>query len=556
MSEEDDSAEGVQPIRVLLVEDNPGDVFLIQEMLADAPILFSVEIVARMSAALERLDSGGIDVVLSDLTLPDSSGLETFHRLAVHPARAPIVVLSGMNDEALALQTVQEGAQDYLVKGLLDQPLLVRAIRYAIKRAEADRRLQEERTLLRDVIDNLPDSIYVKDADGRYLLDNSAHMRQVGAASLEDVIGKHTSDFFPPEVAAKFLADDESVVRTGEPILNRHELTEETPGVGRWLSTTKVPLRDLHGKIIGVIGIGHDITARKDAERQLARYTEELRGKNAELQDDMNLAREVQQAFLPQQFPAFPRDAAPGESVLAFYSRYIPTTALGGDFFYVVPISDTRAGVFICDVMGHGVRAALVTAIQRALVEELSEFADDPGEFLTRMNASLLSILRRTRSPMFASAFYLVIDAERGILRCANAGHPMPLHLRRGGDSAAPLSATAMLPGPALGVFDESHYTTGETSVAARDLILLYTDGLYEVENSDGEYFDQTMLLTGIRRRVQLEPEAIFDETLEEVRRFSGSGGFIDDVCLVSVEVRRIGPVVREENFEVSEKSP
>ena len=89
-------------------------------------------------------------------------------------------------------------------------------------------------------------------------------------------------------------------------------------------------------------------------------------------------------AFLPQQFSVFPRRAAPQEVSLRFVSRYLPTTTLGGDFFHILPISETEAGVFICDVMGHGVRAALVTAIARALAEELEEFAADPGAFAWR----------------------------------------------------------------------------------------------------------------------------------------------------------------------------
>src|SRR5207248_865042 len=145
----------------------------------------------------------------------------------------------------------------------------------------------------------------------------------------------------------------------------------------------------------------------KQAEEQLATYNEELREKNSQLEDDLDMASEIQQAFLPHQFPAFPRGVALEQSALQFHSRYLPTGAVGGDFFHVLPLSETQAGVFICDVMGHGVRAALVTAIQRALIEELMDVAHDPGEFLTRINHALLSILRRTRTPMFASAFYL-----------------------------------------------------------------------------------------------------------------------------------------------------
>lgn len=530
-----------EPIRLLLIEDNPGDAFLLSELLGEAPVPFTIEIVERMDRALERLDAGGIDVAICDLTLPDSQGLETFHRIAAHASQVPVIVLSGMNDEALALRTVEEGAQEYLVKGLVDQPLLVRSIRYAMKRAAAERALHDERNLLRSVIDNLVDAVYVKDADGRYLLGNRAHTRQLGLSSPEAVVGKTTFDFFPENVASQFAADDGEVMLSGKAIVNRHETVGETRGPLRWLSTTKVPLRDAAGKVVGIVGIGRDITARKSAEEKLQRYTDALREKNAEMEDDLNMAREVQQAFMPQQFPSFPRKAAPEESALRFVSRYLPTTALGGDFFHVLPISDTKAAVFICDVMGHGVRAALVTAIQRTLVEELQEYAHDPGAFLTQMNRGLLSILRRTRSPLFASAFYLLVDLATGQMRYSNAGHPRPLHIRRAAHMVEWLAGGQQRPGPALGVFDNTVYRTHETEIAERDLILLFTDGLYEVESADGELYDQTLLLHAVERRMDLPPEQIVEETLGEVRAYSGTRAFEDDVCLVGMEVQRLG---------------
>ncbi len=182
-----------QPIRVLIVEDDPDDVLLLREDLAGAPVAFEIDVCSTLREALHRLDRGDIDVTITDLSLPDSQGLQTFHSLAAHPAHVPIIVLSGLMDEALALETVQQGAQDYLVKGQCDQRLLVRSVRYAIKRAAADRALAVERNLLRNVIDNLMDAIYVKDASGRYLLGNLAHARQIGAESPEEVVGKHTT---------------------------------------------------------------------------------------------------------------------------------------------------------------------------------------------------------------------------------------------------------------------------------------------------------------------------------------------------------------------------
>jgi len=528
------------PVRILLVEDSLSDARLFQELLVDAKTPFSIDHVRRLSEAVQRLEQGGVDVVMSDLTLPDSQGLETFQKLHATAPQVPLIVLSGLDDETLAVETVQQGAQDYLVKGRADTHLLVRSIRYALKRVAAERELAEERNLLRSVINNLLDSIYVKDVRGVYRLDNLAHMRSIGAEHPEDVVGKTVFDFFPYDAAVRFQADDQSVVRTGKAIVNRQEPFLHPSGQKHWLSTTKVPLRNNEGQLIGIVGIGRDITERKRAEEQLAIYNEELREKNTQLEDDLDMASEVQQAFLPQQFPSFPKDAAPGESAVGFFTRYLPTGAVGGDFFHVLPLSATEAGVFICDVMGHGVRAALVTAIQRALVEELAGLGTQPGQFLTHINKALLSILRRTRTPMFASAFYLYLNAATGELRYANAGHPKPLHLRRSENRVDVLSANGTRPGAALGVFENAVYRTFEGEAKPDDLVLMFTDGIFEVEGPAGDYFDQQRLIAAVQERLRAPSEELLDALLTETRNYSVKHQFGDDVCLVGVELKHL----------------
>jgi len=537
MAESMENRPAEAPVKILLVEDNPGDARLFQEMLAEAETPFSIKHVRKLSEAVEALGRGEIDVVMCDLTLPDSHGMETFDKLHEVAPQVPVIVMSGMDDEALAVKTVERGAQDYLVKGHADMHGLVRSIRYALKRVAAERELEEERNLLRSVINNLLDSIYVKDVRGVYRLDNMAHMRSIGAERPEDVVGKTVFDFFPHDAAVRFQADDQAVVRTGKAIVNRQEPFALASGQKRWLSTTKVPLRNPEGQIIGIVGIGRDITERKQAEEQLAMYNEELREKNMQLEDDLDMASEVQQAFLPQQFPSFPPDAGSAESAVAFYTRYLPTGAVGGDFFHVLPLSNTEAGVFICDVMGHGVRAALVTAIQRALVEELSGLGRQPGEFLTHINRALLSILRRTRTPMFASALYLYMNAATGEVRYANAGHPKPLHLRRSEGRIEVLSSNGTRPGAALGVFEHATYKTFETAVKPGDLVLMFTDGIFEVEGPTGDYFDQQRLIAAAERRLSATSEELMEGLLTEARDYSAKHQFGDDVCLVGVEL-------------------
>ena len=131
-------------IKVLLIEDNPGDARLIREMLAEVRgATFDLEWVDRLSAGLERLAEGGFDMVLLDLGLPDSQGIDTFVTLQAQAPRVPIIVLTGLDDEALAVKAVQEGAQDHLVKGQVDSHALVRSIRYAVERHRLLRELEQ-----------------------------------------------------------------------------------------------------------------------------------------------------------------------------------------------------------------------------------------------------------------------------------------------------------------------------------------------------------------------------------------------------------------------------
>ena len=119
-----------RPLRVLLIEDNPGDARLIREMLVEARAWpFDLLHADRLAAGLDQLAAGSIDVVLLDLGLPDSAGLETFLSVHARAPNVPLIVLTGLDDEAVALRALHQGAQDYLTKGGLESGQLARAIR-------------------------------------------------------------------------------------------------------------------------------------------------------------------------------------------------------------------------------------------------------------------------------------------------------------------------------------------------------------------------------------------------------------------------------------------
>jgi sigma-B regulation protein RsbU (phosphoserine phosphatase) len=269
----------------------------------------------------------------------------------------------------------------------------------------------------------------------------------------------------------------------------------------------------------------------------LARSQAELRKKNEILEDDLKMAREIQQAILPQTYPSLPLSAAPEQSLIHFHHRYYPTGQVGGDFFNILPLSENKAGMFICDVMGHGVRSALVTAMVRGLVEELRPVAMDPGQLLTRINRDLCTILQQTGTLLFTTAFYLVVDLKNRQLHYANAGHPCPFLIHRKTATVEVLKNVDGKARPALGLFEHSSYLTTHKTFGPADMLMLFTDGLYEVEGAGNLQFTQQMLLETVGKHINLQCTDLFDALLSDIQAFAVEHQFSDDVCLVGMEV-------------------
>ncbi|HSE83583.1 MAG TPA: response regulator, partial [Thermodesulfobacteriota bacterium] len=151
----------LNPIEVLLIEDNPGDAYMIGEMLAgvkDFP--FNLEHADRLSKGLECLSKEERDIVILDLLLPDSQGFDTFIKAHNRAPKVPIIVLTGLDNEELGVKMIGNGAQDYLVKGQIDSKLLIRSIRYAIERKQAEEALCRSEERYRNFVETARDIIF------------------------------------------------------------------------------------------------------------------------------------------------------------------------------------------------------------------------------------------------------------------------------------------------------------------------------------------------------------------------------------------------------------
>jgi sigma-B regulation protein RsbU (phosphoserine phosphatase) len=161
---------------------------------------------------------------------------------------------------------------------------------------------------------------------------------------------------------------------------------------------------------------------------------------------------------------------------------------------------------------------------------------------LLAINRAMLGAFKGSDITLFASAFYIIADLARGQLRYANAGHPNPLHLARNdkgsGVTASPLKEKQ--PGPALGLFDEATYETQRCTLSERDVVLLFTDGLFEVEGSGGRLYDYQQLSKAVGNRAELPVMELCRGIIDEVQRFSATQEFNDDVCLIAMDINRL----------------
>ena len=250
-----------ETIRVLLVEDNPGDARLIIEMLRDVSASeFALERVDRLLPALDRLSQAGADVVLLDLGLPDSSGLDTFERIRNGTTNEPIVVISGLSDERLALEAVRAGAQDYLVKGRIEGQLLARVIRYAIERKHAVEALREREERSRLLTEAAFDGVVVT-VDG-VIQEANRGMVDILGYELNELLGTPVVDLIPRELHGEVTR------RIQEGQEGRYELEIQRKD-GRKILLEATTRNLLVGGRPGRISAVRDITALRSLERQL-----------------------------------------------------------------------------------------------------------------------------------------------------------------------------------------------------------------------------------------------------------------------------------------------
>lgn len=403
-------------------------------------------------------------------------------------------------------------------------------IRNITLRKEAEERLRTGDTAIR----NSGSGIAITDAAGNLQYCNPAILRLWGLGE-QEVQGLGVRTF----LADPRLADEMNrTVRDGGSWA-REMIMKRRDGITFFAQVSVAPNVNPDGELSGMVLSLQDISILKRAQAELEDYAQKLRQRNNEMEDDLNMAREVQLAFLPQKYPSFPAGTSADQALFNFSHLYHPSGSVGGDFFDILRISDTQAGVLISDVAGHGMRAALVVATIRGLIEQLSPVAADPAAFFTQLNKAYLSIFVPTGDAMFTTALYLVVDVANGRVLCSSAGHMPPFRLARGG-GVEQMTFPRETQGPGLGLYRTAVYRNLEFPVQAGDILLLYTDGLSEVTDREGRFYDAGRMQACLSENTGRKPADLLREIMADAQRFSASDHFEDDLCMLAVEVCRL----------------
>lgn len=402
------------------------------------------------------------------------------------------------------------------------------------RRKMADLHAMEDRDLFRNLINYLPDNIYYKNRESRFVMANEATARKMGVTTPSDLIGCKDTHFFADDTTEIARQEELEIMRTGVPITNRIHRESWKGGKSSWCKLSKFPWYDSAGNVKGIVGISSDVTELVETQQRYRRMAEQLDERNRTLEKEISLAREIQHALQPLRIP--PRkwlSAETGQARIAkFHHVYMPCTGVAGDCFAVFPVGESGVGMLICDVMGHGVRAALIASMLRGLMEQVATLADTPGLLLSSLNRQLFRIFSQANITMFATACYVYLDLDKRRLTLSGAGHPAPIVLTADNVAFQPPIPRS----PALGLLDSAMYRESEIQLESGMKLMLYTDGLPETTNPQGEEMGVNRVMQFLQQRAPQNIKEMIDISLAGMHQFSESTRQDDDICLLGVE--------------------
>lgn len=373
-----------------------------------------------------------------------------------------------------------------------------------------NRRLAEEKNLrLAAIVESSDDAIIGKTMDGIITSWNRGAEKIFGHRERE-VLGKPITILIPPEHVDEVLRIHERI-RQGEGIEHFETVRRKKDGERIYMSLTFSPIRDAQGRVVAMSTIGRDITEQKRAAAALL--------DNARIKRELEIAKEIQQSFLPV-CPS----ALPG---MLMTCCCVPTAHVGGDYYDFFSLEAGVVDAVIADVTGHSIGSSLLMTMTRSVLHAKVSASRTPGNLLSVVNDLLYNDL--SRAELLLSMFYVRLDPKNRTLAYSNAGHNHPLLYRSGEGAFMELDTDGLL----MGFKTDVSFEEKVTGVDTGDILMLYTDGVTEAENADGELFGTERLCKVIAEHSERHPKDIMAEIFNKLSGFTLS----DDVAMIIFKI-------------------
>ena len=381
------------------------------------------------------------------------------------------------------------------------------------------------RWLFQTMMEHLDEYIYFKDADSHFLAVSRYLAESCGKKDPADVFGLTDFNLFDKAHAEMAFSDERKIVTGKLEEIYKEEVVEKSDQI-TWVASRKLPLKTHSNYLVGTFGLSRDITKEKELHRQLEESHERMHS-------ELLLARNLQSTLMQKNVPEFIHPD--NEKALEVTAKYIPSFHLSGDFFSVVKTDEGNAAILIADVMGHGVRAAMVTAMIQIAVQQLNIYAGQPSEFMARLNDMMKRTMQAAGQTIFATAAYSYIDLAAKKLTYVQAGGRHGVYIPSS-DSRAARTFKHKSTNPAIGLMPDIEFSSADIPLESGDEILLYTDGIIEAAMGEEEYSEPRMIDFLMEHRRDSLPDML-DALLDSVQTFTKNKDFDDDVCLVGLRM-------------------
>lgn len=508
-------------IRILIAGDSDENIAALKDLFVElGKDKYGIEIINENNSVLESLSGNRFDISFLGETIGKKNVLDLLAKAAEGGSKTPVIIFSRSWNKKLDEMALKSGAADYIVIDGLKPALLDHTVQFTYSRLHVKETLEAERDFLETLLGNIPDTIYFKDKESRFTRINVAQARVLGVKDPADAIGKTDFDFF--EHAKEAYADEQEIIRTGKPLINKQEKIKRADGEYRFVTATKVPIRNKAGEITGTVGITRDITDRVKAEKELEVVKEHLEEAMKNVNEELDMARQIQKSLLPESFPDMKGIRAA--------AAYVPCSAIGGDLYEVIKIDEKRIGLLMFDVVGHGVPAALVAAMSKMIFTKNIARGLSPKALLDQTNDELEYHFHGKR---YLAAFYGILDVESKKFTFSKGGHPPAMVMRADKPDIQYLSTEGIF----IGLFPNSQYHEETVDLNKGDRLIMFTDGLIETFNNQEEYFGLKRLEEVLLDVKKYPVDVMISAVLNAQKGFSETSHHVDDVTVLIIEM-------------------